>query len=76
MKLIAPKGKRSDLVKIEETDTVDYPAGSDGEGCLYLEELSFVTTTSTWNVDGADRKVALRLVELDGRYYMFDLPGK
>ncbi len=75
-KAIAAKGEHSQLVKVDAADTRSVQAGADGEGCKFSKPLAFVKTSSTWKLEGENHQLGVTVVQLDGRYFVFDLPGK
>lgn len=72
----ALKGTRSQFVKLDSADTKSVPAGTEAEGCKFAKPLAFVKASATWQLEGEDHQFALTVIELDGRFYAFDLPGK
>jgi hypothetical protein len=71
----AMKGRASEFVKLDAADTTGVQAGAEGDGCKFTKALAFVKTSSTWKLEGENHQTKLTLVQLDGRYYVFDLPG-
>jgi hypothetical protein len=71
----AMQGRHAEFVKLEQTKSFDVAAGDDVEGCKFTKPVGFVKISSTWSLEGESHKLALMVVQLDGRYYAFDLPG-
>jgi hypothetical protein len=71
----AVKGTQSRFVTVETTDTKSIAAGVVAEGCKLIKPLTFVKTASTWTLEGESHKFALTLVQIDGRFFAFDVPS-
>jgi hypothetical protein len=72
----AMKGRHSELVKVDNAETRPVEAGAEGEGCKFNQPFAFVKTSSTWKLEGENHQFGVTLVQLEGRYFAFDLPGK
>lgn len=72
----ALKGTQSQFVKLDSADTRSVPAGTEAEGCKFAKPVAFVKTSATWQLEGENHQFALTVVQIDGRYFAFDLPGK
>ena len=72
----AMKGRHSDFVKVDNADTRSVASGTEAEGCKFEKPLAFLKTSSTWKLEGENHQLGVTVVELDGRYFVFDMPGK
>ena len=72
----AMQGRPSTFVKLDAAPPKIVEAGTEGEGCKFTQPVQFVKTSTTWELEGETHQFELTVIQLDGRYYAFDLPGK
>ena len=71
----AAKGTFSSFVSVELTRQRKVAPGPFEGDCKVLKEFEVADADSTWDMDGEKHHFKLSLIRLDGRWYVFDIPG-